>query len=253
MKPKAGQSKDDFISECIPLVLEDGTAENDDQALAVCSSMWETGRSQRESRVFTLGELRAEDGGLETNDPIIEGYIAKFNVWSEDLGGFIERLIPGAFSKTIREADIRALWQHNPEMVLGRTKNGTLTLVEDDVGLFMRAFPPNTTWARDAVTSIKRGDVDQASFGFDAIRDQWDWNAKPVTRDLIEVALFDVSPVTFPAYPQTTMAVRQLLRDHAGAPGQELHPPVMDAEQDSARARVALRRKQIELLERYFI
>ena len=248
MKPKAGQSKEDFLSECIPLVLDEGTAADNDQAVAMCNTMWDEGRSQRERRVFSSHELRAEG---EANAPMIVGYIARFNSLSDDLGGFIEMIRPGAFAKTIQESDIRALWQHNPEMVLGRTKNGTLKLREDDVGLLAEITPPDTTWARDAVASIRRGDVDQASFGFDVVRDEWNWENRPNIRTLVEVKLFDVSPVTFPAYPATSMAVRQALAEHSGIPGQAPHLPdgEVGAEAATARARLAKMRRMLKVIE----
>ena len=201
---------------------------------------------QNELRISPSLELRAE--GEEA--PMITGYIARFNSLSEDLGGFVETIRSGAFAKTIQESDIRALWQHNPEQVLGRTKNGTLRLREDETGLWAEIDPPDTTWARDAIASIRRGDVDQASFKFEAVRQEWDWNASPVKRDLIEVKLFDVSPVTFPAYPATSVAVRQLIDEH-GAPPQEGHPPNEENEVEvQTRARLDLRRKRLDLLEK---
>lgn len=101
------------------------------------------------------------------------------------------------------------MWQHNTDFVLGRTKSGTLKLWEDDHGLAFEILPPNTQFARDALASIQRGDVDQMSFGFETMRDRWgEDDAGGIVRDLIEVELLDVSPATFPAYPQTSVAVR---------------------------------------------
>ncbi len=194
-----------------------------------------------ERRVIGLTQLRADDG--ET--PKIVGYIATFNRWSVDLGGFVEQISPGAFARTIQEADIHALWQHNPDYVLGRTRNGTLTLREDATGLWAEITPPETTWARDAVASIRRGDVDQASFGFTVCKggEQWDWNVQPAQRTLLEVELHDVSPVTFPAYPSTSLAVRAWVDEHTArqAPGEH------DASV-GARARRARRKKILDLL-----
>lgn len=144
--------------------------------------------------------------------PKIVGYAAVFDKWYEEPDlGFREKVRKGAFAKTIKEADIRALWNHNPDYVLGRTKNGTLILKEDDKGLWMEVIPPETQWAQDLVKSIERGDVDQQSFGFRVIKEAWESTPKWEERELIEVHLFDVSPVTFPAYEDTIAQVRSLL------------------------------------------
>jgi len=153
-------------------------------------------------------ELRVEGG----DSPKIVGHAAVFNKWSEDLGGFREKIAPGAFTKTISEGDVRALFNHDPNFVLGRNKAGTLSLEEDKKGLKVSIDPPDTQWARDLTTSIERGDINQMSFGFRTVKDQW---TTPKTgnenkRELLEVELFDVSPVTFPAYPQTDVGVRSI-------------------------------------------
>lgn len=174
----------------------------------------------REERVVAGGllELRDQGDGL----PKIAGYAAVFGQPSEVLGNgfgtFRELVAPGAFTKTLSDgADVRALLNHDPNFVLGRTKNGTLTLREDERGLAYEVTPPDTQWARDLVATMRRGDITQSSFGFQTVRDRWgnatDPNGKTVDeRTLLEVRLFDVSPVTFPAYPQTQASIRSLLR-----------------------------------------
>lgn len=182
---------------------------------------------ERETRTLPV-ELRvAEDG----KSPVITGYAAVFGQWSEDLGGFRETIAQGAFAKTIQESDVRALWNHDANYPLGRNKAGTLRLKEDKKGLAIEIDPPNTQWASDLLESIRRGDVDQMSFGFQTIRDKWDSDDKnAVKRELQEVRLFDVSPVTFPAYPQTTVAVRAHVEKIRGiktdgtAPADDSHP-----------------------------
>ncbi len=136
----------------------------------------------------------------------LEGYAARFNVWSEDLGFFKEKIQPGAFKKTIKENDIRALFNHDPSLILGRTKNNTLELFEDDKGLGFSLNLPETTYAADLKESIKRKDVTQNSFGFQTIADEWSQDGKK--RTLTEAKLFDISPVTFPAYKQTSVKLR---------------------------------------------
>ena len=154
-------------------------------------------------RRYVPSEFRVDADGA------IEGYAAVFDVWSEPLGWFKEKIRKGAFTETLKTADVRALFNHDPNFVIGRNKAETLELAEDGHGLHFRARPPDTQWANDLTASMKRGDINQGSFGFYAIRDEWD--NKNDTRELIEVELFDVSVVTFPAYPQTNISARSLV------------------------------------------
>jgi uncharacterized protein len=163
-----------------------------------------------ERRAFPLTEIRMID---EDSTPKITGYAAVFNELSENLGGFREQIAPGAFSRTLQTADVRALWNHDPNFVLGRNKSGTLRLEEDERGLRIEITPPDTQWARDLITSMKRGDVDQMSFGFRTVKDDWESRGKENIRTLKEVELFDVSIVTYPAYPQTSVQARSLAQD----------------------------------------
>jgi hypothetical protein len=167
-----------------------------------------------ERRSFDLNELEVRTEGEK---PKIRGHAAVFKELSEDLGGFRERIKPGAFAKAISKDDVRALFNHDPNYVLGRAKAGTLVLAEDDKGLAIEIDPPDTQWARDLMTSIGRKDISQMSFGFRVVKDEWIdkdlWDPKKTIRTLIEVNLFDVSPVTFPAYPQTDVKVRSVLND----------------------------------------
>ncbi len=166
--------------------------------------------SKREVRAFRLPiELRAEDG--EDGLPSIRGHAAVFNKMSEDLGGFREIIMPRAFDSALdRGDDVRALVDHDPSKILGRTKAGTLTLNVDSKGLRVNIQPPNNTVGNDIVESIRRGDVDSMSFGFRTLEDVWRTVDGEEIRELIDLELFDVSPVSFPAYPQTDVAVRSL-------------------------------------------
>ncbi len=152
-------------------------------------------------------EVRTE-GDVRT----LVGHAAVFNRDSELLyGSFIERIAPGAFAKSLAKPDdVRALINHDPNLILGRNLSGTLTLREDETGLRVEIDPPKTSYAADLLESTRRGDISQMSFGFETIKDQWErgQNGAPDIRTLIEVKLFDVSPVTFPAYPDTDVAVR---------------------------------------------
>jgi HK97 family phage prohead protease len=161
-----------------------------------------------EYRTIPATELRAAE---HDGKRVIEGHAAVFDSWSETLGGFFpfkERVRMGAFTKSIGKDDIRALFNHDPNHVLGRNRAGTLELSEDNRGLFVRIYPPDTQWARDLMTSMERGDISQMSFGFVVEKDAWDTADGTDTRELVEVKLFDVSPVTFPAYTQTDAGVR---------------------------------------------
>lgn len=162
----------------------------------------------REIRAI-LAEFRVKEA---ENEPLkIIGYAARFNELSEEMWGMREKIAPGAFTEAIGKSDVRALWNHDPNYVLGRTKNGTLQIREDEQGLFYEVMPPDTQWARDLVESIKRGDVDQSSFAFTVDVQEWDESSDPVLRTIVKVReLFDVSPVTYPAYPAATSGVRSL-------------------------------------------
>ena len=170
-------------------------------------------------------ELRA-DG--ETLPRTLVGYAAVFDTWALIGSGklrFRERIAQGAFAKTIRESDVRLLVNHEPAPVLARTKNGTLQLSEDDVGLRVEAVLDAENPAVAAVIrQIQRGDVDQMSFAFDVIRDEWNTDADPPERTIREVRLWDVSVVTFPAYEETSVhvrmdeRVRQLLEERGVVP-----------------------------------
>lgn len=156
-------------------------------------------------------ERRAlEQAPVVQPDGKIKGYAAVFGKASEDLGGFIEVIEPGFFDPVLDD-DVRALWNHDPNHVLGRTASGTLQIGVDETGLRYEVAPPDAQWARDAVESVRRGDVSQSSFGFLVDVDAWEYNQTSglVLRRLIKCRrLLDVSPVTFPAYAQTTAAVR---------------------------------------------
>lgn len=163
-----------------------------------------------ERRTFTMTglEVRATDTGA----PQIVGYAAVFDSPSQDLGGFTEIVKPGAFTRTLKKADVRALFNHNPDYVLGRTKSKTLKLMEDAHGLMMEVMPPDQQWSRDLMDSIKRGDIDGMSFAFYTRKDNWYMDGQTQYRELLDVELDDVSVVTYPAYPATQVGVRSLLR-----------------------------------------
>lgn len=148
--------------------------------------------------------IRAEGDGMTFN-----GYAAVFNSPSEPLP-WRETIRPGAFKRSLKnQRNIRMFLNHNTDVVLGSTKSKTLRLAEDEVGLRVEADLPDTTAGRDLSTLMQRGDVDSMSFGFQVIKDEWsaDYNE----RELVEIRLFEVSPITsWPAYPATSAFVRAL-------------------------------------------
>ena len=166
-------------------------------------------RPDLERRALNAVELRAEPGEGDAM-PVIVGHAAVFDVVSEDLGWYRERIDRGAFADTIKQDDICALFNHDTNRLLGRNRAGTLELSEDDTGLWVRIEPPDTTYARDLVAMIERGDISGMSIGFRTLTDEWNMEDGDEVRKLKKVKLYDVSPVTYPAYPQTDVALRSL-------------------------------------------
>lgn len=157
-------------------------------------------------------EIRTAEG----QPPKIVGYAALFNSPSLDLGGFIERIRPGAFTDTLAAgADVRALIDHEPSLIVGRSKAGTLALTQDDVGLRIEITPPNTTVGNDLLENLRLGNLDQMSFAFATVADEWSMEGGQTIRELVRVELYDVSVVTYPAYPDTSVAVRSLTERNA--------------------------------------
>jgi HK97 family phage prohead protease len=161
-----------------------------------------------ERRTFTVRDVEARQAADGTMR--LAGYAAVFDDPSVPLP-FVERIAPGAFRKTLSETpDVRLLINHEG-LPLARTKNGTLTLTEDSRGLYMDAEIADTSEGRDLYKLVERGDVDQMSFAFRVIRQKWSEDRS--MRTLIELSLADgdVSIVTYPAYPTTTVEAREKL------------------------------------------
>lgn len=166
----------------------------------------------------TRDEVRVIEAGppVETRDdgnaPRLTGYAALFGQETVIGEWFRERIEPGAFSAALeRQDDVRALINHDPTLILGRTRSGTLTLTQDERGLRYEVLPPDTTYARDLLASVQRGDVTQSSFAFRVTRERQEpptQRGQLPLRIVQEVELFDVSPVTYPAYANTTVSAR---------------------------------------------
>ena len=178
-------------------------------------------------------EVREDDDGHIT----VAGHAAIFDQPSVDLGGFIERVARGAFSKSLG-GDVRALFNHDPSQILGRTKSRTLRVSEDQRGLAVEIDMPDTVIGQTVVSAIRRGDISEMSFGFRTIEDEWthfhDDPNKLSERLLKEVELRDVSPVTFPAYPQTDIALRSLDASNAELESQSARPNLLAMRQRHA-------------------
>jgi HK97 family phage prohead protease len=147
-------------------------------------------------------EVRAEGDGMS-----FTGYASVFNSPSEDLGGFVEYVAPGAFKRSLQSRnEVKLLWNHDSGEPLASLRGGTMQLVEDEVGLRVTAKLPNTTRGRDIAELLRTKVIDSMSFGFNVIKDSWSRDGQ--TRTLESVRLFEASIVSFPAYSATTATVR---------------------------------------------
>ncbi len=200
-----------------------------------------------EQRAFTgtLEVRQREDGSS-----VIRGMAAVYDKLSANLGGFREIIAPGAFEETDM-SDVRGLFNHDSNFVLGRNRSNTLRLERASDGLGYEIDVPDTQTIRDLVLApIQRGDVSQSSFGFIVGRgnDEWDENDEGVLIRTIKKVreLFDVSPVTFPAYPDTSVGERSMAE---WKEARERHEHQLAEE---ARERLA-RNKTLESLDRRVI
>jgi HK97 family phage prohead protease len=147
-------------------------------------------------------EIRAEGDGMT-----FTGYASVFNSPSQDLGGFIEYVAPGAFKRSLQSRnEVKLLWNHDAGEPLASLRGGTMQLVEDDRGLKVTATLPQTSRGKDVAELLRTKVIDSMSFGFNVIKDTWSRDGQ--TRTLDSVRLFEVSIVSFPAYEATTAQVR---------------------------------------------
>jgi len=190
-------------------------------------------KMEKEIRTFGM-ELRAMD---KEEKRTVRGYAATFESRSGDLGGFIESIDREAFSETDME-DVRALFNHDSNFVLGRTKAGTLRLMVDENGLAYEIDMPDTQLGRDMYESIKRGDISQSSFAFTIEDDEYRKEGDTVYRTIKKIKkLYDVAPVTFPAYESTSVQARKINE----LKNQELKEEYSDAD--------AIRQRELYLLK----
>lgn len=176
----------------------------------------------RERRFVTVSDLQYRADEEDEQKSSFSGHAAVFNKWANIAGLFLERIAPGAFKKTIKEADVRLLFNHNPDLVLARNKSKTLRLAEDDIGLLTEAdLDRRQTYANDLAIAMERGDVDQMSFAFRIVKQEWEDADGDGTdlpkRTILEAQLYDVSPVTYPAYTETDASLRSAAFDTLAA------------------------------------
>lgn len=160
---------------------------------------------------FCANEFRVVEE--QDKPPRITGYAAVFNELSNDLGGFRERIAPGAFAQALAgEKEILALLHHDPKLVIGRRSAGTLTLEENNRGLYVEITPGDTSTGRDALAMVRRKDMKGMSFSFRGAKDTWERNGKDKVRTLLSIPdVGDVGPTTRPAYEATTAEVRSAI------------------------------------------
>ena len=184
--------------------------------------------ANRETRSFDADfEIREAGDGMT-----FSGYAAKFNSRSENLGGFVETIMPGAFKRSLDSRnDVKLLVNHDSGRVLASTRSGTLRLTEDSVGLRVEADLPNTTDGRDMAELLRRQDLSSMSFGFSVIKDSWSQDG--TERSLKSVRLFETSIVAFPAYQATEASVRSYdaLATRANVDADELADAILKLEE----------------------
>ena len=210
-KPDQYETDKGFIDRCMSddIMVED--FEDEKQRLAVCNSQLEENRKNiwdkkynniMEKRIFNI-ETRAEE--TEEGNQIITGHASMYDTRSENLGGFYEYIEAGAFTpELIAKSDTRALINHDQNLILGRTASGTLRLNADEKGLRYEFDVPQTSYGKDLVVSMQRGDITQSSFAFTVAEDDWttDEDGNNIRTIKKIERLYDVSPVTYPAYPE---------------------------------------------------
>jgi len=171
-------------------------------------------KKNRETRSFPF-EVRADDPGVPKR---LEGRAVVFDTETIVADMFREVIRPGAFTKTLNEFNQVMLWNHNTDKPLARKSAGTLRLNQTESGVDVSADMPDSTWGNDAYTAVKRGDVNGMSFAMDVLQQRWNRSKEgelPL-REILEVRMYEVSPVTFPQYETTTVEARAILEQSIG-------------------------------------
>lgn len=196
--------------------------------------------------IFKIQRMEVRTAPADVKSPgIITGYAAVYEELSVPLWGFREKIRAGAFAQSIKKNNVRALWNHNSDLVLGSTGGNTMTLAEDETGLRFEITMPDTQAGRDGVVSIDRRDVDGMSFGFNVRKQEWDeTDPENVVRTLIDIDLAEISPTAFAAYPSTSVDVRSARDDFA-----KYREERQKIDQSAIAAAHEFRKREIELIE----
>jgi len=204
------------------------------------------------SRLSGVSIETRDDGADGESTTTITGYAAsfydgtdatEFHLWD----GAVERIMPGAFDRALKEADdVRALFNHNPDNLLGRTSSDTLSLRADKTGLKYEITPGDTAIARDVIEHIRRGDLQGSSFAFEVTDEEWRKVDDVEIREVRGVRLFDVGPVTYPAYESTTTAVRNC--DANGAREARESWAKSESKRRLERQKIMVRARMLELV-----
>ena len=196
---------------------------------------YQTPTMNREIRTYSVGQFSVEQR-KETEGRTIVGHAAVFNT-IDGPDWFREQIEPGAFADSIKQDDVRALLNHDSNLLLGRNTAGTLRLSEDEVGLRMEIDVPDTTVGNDLLKSIERGDISQASFAFQTIDEDLETKDGEDVRTIRKAKLYDVSPVTYPFYEATDISLRQAAWEEKK----------IEKERTADRRNTNIRRKRITL------
>jgi HK97 family phage prohead protease len=226
-KPEKNELYSDFIARSMSHVVMLREYPDERVRHNVCQRLWADYQSSDHKETYDPVKALNESSSIERrimppdssefrvdgdDKPKLKGYAAKFGKFT-DLGWFREKIQSGAFDEAIEDGDVRCLKNHNPDLILGRTTSGTLNLSTNTVGLRFEDDLPDTGVGRDIREEVRRGDITGCSFAFTVAEDVWKYfeDDKPPERIIVKIGkLFDVGPVTYPAYPDTTVAARSL-------------------------------------------
>jgi hypothetical protein len=194
----------------------------------------------RETRALTSPlELRAAVDG--ESGKTATGYAAVFRAKTDVCGIWTEEFLPGAFGHSLQTRDVLAVHSHDTGRVVGRMKAGTLSLREDDKGLWFENALPDTSDGRDLGVQIARGDIAGMSFAFRSRKEEWDETVSPPHRTVIEAELYEITYTAMPQYQDTEVGLRSL--EHARNEKRQHN-------RDGAMTRIAARRARQAQLER---